>query len=42
MRDIHRSMPERSVHRVNAEDVSEYNRNEFILRELADINRGAT
>ncbi len=41
LRNIHRTMPECSVHRVDAQDVAEYNRNEFILKELADISRGA-
>ena len=39
IRNIHRSMPECSVHRVVPEDVVSFNRSEYILRELADINR---
>lgn len=39
IRNIHRSMPECSVHRVDAADVDEFNQNEYILKELADIYR---
>lgn len=39
IRSIHKSMPECSVHRVVSEDVAGFRRSEYILRELADINR---
>lgn len=39
IRSIHRTMPECSVHRANADDVNEFKRDEYILRELADIHR---
>ncbi|MBR2675764.1 MAG: EAL domain-containing protein [Solobacterium sp.] len=39
IRSIHRSMPECSVHRVGAQDVVQFQRLEYILSELADINR---
>ena len=41
IRNIHRTMAECSVHRVNDEDVAAFRRNEYILRELADIYRRA-
>ena len=41
IRNIHRGMPECSIHRVGAEDVIAYKRNEYILKELADIHHGA-
>ena len=37
IRSVHPHMPENSVHRVGPEDVARFNRNEYILRELADI-----
>ena len=39
IRTIHRSMAECTVHRIDAEDVREFNHNEYILKELADIYR---
>ncbi len=39
IRSIHRAMPECSVHKATPEDVAEFNRSEYILQELADINR---
>ena len=39
IKNIHRTMPECSVHRVCAEDVTEFNRNEYILKALAAIYR---
>jgi EAL domain-containing protein (putative c-di-GMP-specific phosphodiesterase class I) len=39
IRNIQRTLPECTVHRVNTEDVSEFNRNLYILKELADIYR---
>lgn len=41
IRNIHRTMAECSVHRVDDEDVAAFRRNEYILRELADIYRRA-
>ena len=37
VQDVHRSTPENTVHRVNPEDVARFNRNEYVLQELADI-----
>ncbi len=39
IRNVHRSMPECSVHRVGPEDVVQFRRTEYILKELADISR---
>ena len=39
IRNIHRSMPECSAHRVGSEDIIEFKRTEYILKELADIYR---
>ena len=39
IRTVHRSMAECTVHRIDAEDVREFNHNEYILKELADIYR---
>ena len=39
IRNIQRTMPECSVHRVGEEDVREFDRNLYISKELADINR---
>ena len=39
IRSIQRTMPECTVHRVGEDDVREYDRNLYITRELADINR---
>ncbi len=39
IRSIHRSMPECSVHRVDKDDIAEFKRDEYILKELADIHR---
>ena len=39
IRNIHRTLPECTVHRVDEEDVSEFNRSQYILKELADIYR---
>ena len=41
IRNIHRTMAECSVHRVDDGDVAAFRRNEYILRELADIYRRA-
>ena len=37
IRNIERSMPENTVHRVGSKDIDRFNRDEFILRELTDI-----
>ncbi len=37
IRNIHREIPENTVHRVSPEDILRFNRSEYILRELADI-----
>lgn len=39
IKNVHRTMPECSVHRVGTEDVAAFNRSEYILSELADIRR---
>ena len=39
IRTVHRSMAECTVHRIDAEDVREFNHNEYILKELTDIYR---
>lgn len=39
IRSIQRTMPECSIHRVNAEDLSTFHQSEYILKELADIYR---
>ena len=39
IRSIHRSMPECSIHVVDPKDIEAFNRSEYILNELADINR---
>ena len=37
IKSVHRTMPECSVHRIDAEDVTTFNQSEYILKELADI-----
>ena len=39
IRNIHRTMPECSVHMVVPEDTASFRQTEYILKELADINR---
>ncbi len=39
IRNIHRTMAECTIHRVNDEDVAAFRQNDYILRELADIYR---
>ena len=39
IRNIHRSMQECTIHQVGPEDIIAFNRSEYILKELADINR---
>ena len=39
IRNVHRTMPECSIHRVGSDDVTKFKRNEYITRELADISR---
>ena len=39
IRNIHRTMPECSVHQVGPEDTASFRQTEYILKELADINR---
>ena len=39
IRNVHRTMAECSVHRVDTEDVLSFRRSEYILKELADIYR---
>ena len=38
IRDVSMHMPEKTVHRINREDIERFNLNERILRELADIS----
>ena len=39
IRSVHRSMPVNTIHRVSREDVLDFDRSEYILRELEDICR---
>ena len=38
LRNIHRNMPANTVHRISPEDTVAFDRNEYILRQLADIH----
>ena len=38
IKNIHRTMPECSIYRVDAKDLNAYRHSEYILKELADIN----
>ncbi len=38
IRSIHRRMPENTFHRINSDDIISFNREEYILHELADIS----
>ena len=38
IRSIHRTMPDNSVHRISPEDITAFDRSEYILRQLADIH----
>jgi len=37
IRNVHRTMPKCSIHRVDSDDVSAFQQSEYILKELADI-----
>ena len=39
IRNIHRSMPINSIHRVTPDDIAAFDRSDYILRQLADIHQ---
>lgn len=39
IRNVQKNMPEGSVHRVGPDDLAEFRRNDYIMKELIDINR---